>query len=256
MKSKKIYIVLILILFIFFLIMFCLFGIDNIKKSNIRTTIVVGDDTIWNLQKNKWTSSSRKDLLNWKKFTVFTNNNKLGDYYLWFDDKWYLFDEKKNPVNLDGSLLAYRSNVDLNVLDFSLEEIEDFDYVYKVLEDVGLDLTNDFTVSRHISIDFDNDSILEDFYVISNVFAKDFDPSILFSIVFMVKDNEIYYIYKDISTNHGFNGCKPFFTSFLDTDLDGTSEFMLSCARYSVQGQINMLYKYENNKFKIKISNQ
>ena len=37
----------------------------------------------------------------------------------------------------------------------------------------------------------------------------------------MIKDNSIYYIYKDISENRSYNGCKPYFNSFIDTNNDG-----------------------------------
>ena len=107
-----------------------------------------------------------------------------------------------------------------------------------------------------VSFDFDNDGKDEDFYVISNVFPLDFEPEMSFSIVFMVKDNNIYYIYNDVSKNNFTNGCKPFFTSFLDADNDGTYEFILSCGRYSISEQIDMLYKYSDDEFKILISNQ
>ena len=34
------------------------------------------------------------------------------------------------------------------------------------------------------------------------------------------------------------------------------NEFILSCARYSDSGQVDMVYKYVNDEFKIIISNQ
>ena len=44
----------------------------------------------------------------------------------------------KNAVNYTGRLLAYKSNYDINVLQYQEEEITDFTYVNKVLEENGI----------------------------------------------------------------------------------------------------------------------
>ena len=127
----------------------------------------------------------------------------------------------------------------------------------KVLEEKGFSLSSNFTVLNKIDFDYDEDGQEEEFYVMSNVFPIDFIPDYLFSIVFMVKNGEIYYIYDDVSKNTGYNGCKPYFTSFLDTNNDGKYEFILSCGRYSNAHKNNMLYQFndELDSFKILISN-
>jgi hypothetical protein len=246
MRDKKTYIILLIILFVFFIVMFLIFGRENIKQNNYTTTLLVGNDTIWSYSNRNWiniTKSSSISDLNWKEFVVYSNNEKVGTYQLWHDDKWYAFDSSKNAVTINGDFLAYRANHNINVVGINEEEI-------------NLSTTSLFTSSYKTSFDFDSDGVEEDFYVISNAFPTDFNPDKIFSIVFMVKDNLVYYIYNDISQNVSFNGCKPFFTSFLDIDSDNTYEFILSCGRYSISEQVNMLYKYEDNSFKIAISNQ
>ena len=86
----------------------------------------------------------------------------------------------------------------------------------------------------------------------------DIDHEKILSIVFMVKNEKIYYLYNDISENRSFNGCKPFFTTFLDADNDKKYEVILSCAGYSTSTQVDMLYKFnkDNDAFEIVISNQ
>ena len=53
MKIKKVYIILIAILIIFGVIMFLVFGLDELRKESYDTTLVVGNDTIWTY-KNKY----------------------------------------------------------------------------------------------------------------------------------------------------------------------------------------------------------
>lgn len=258
MRDKKVYIVLLVILGVFFLVMFFTFGIGNIRQGKQSTTILIGDDTIWDYNKKKWlnlTTRSSIEKLAWKKFHVYLNNEEFGSYYLWHDDKWYAFDSKKNAVHLEGNFLAYRANYDMRILDFQEENIVDYTYVNTVLRENDLSISSQFTGSSKISIDFDDDGEKEDFYLISNAFPMDFEPEKIFSIVFMVKDEVIYYIYNDISDNRSFNGCKPYFTTFLDADNDNKLEFILSCGGYSTSKTVHMLYKYEQDAFKIVISN-
>ena len=259
MNKNKIYIVLIVSVFVFFIVMFALFGVDNLRKNSYNTTLIVGDNTVWVNKKNNWfniTGGSSLSDLNWDKYNVYINNEKLGDYLLWHNDKWYAFDDKKNAIDLDGGLFAYKANHKVSVYKFIEEEITDTDVVKQVLSENNLDENSKFTVSYKVSFDYDNDKEIEDFYLISNVFPSDFDPEYIFSIVFMVDEDNIYPIYTDISKNTYFNGCKPYFTSFLDVDSDKRYELILSCSRYSVSDSIDMLYQFSDDQFKILVSSQ
>lgn len=258
MRKKRTYIILLIILVAYFLLLYLFIGKDNLKKESFSTTIMVGDNTVWALSGKRWlniTKQSSIDSLNWQKFTVFVDNENLGKNYVWHDDKWYIFDKNKNAVVKTGKFLAYRANYKINVLNYEEENITDLTYVNKVLEENNL--SSPFTASSKTTLDIDNDNIKEDFYIISNAFADEFVPDTLFSIVFMVKNGKIYYIYKDISTNDlDYKECKPYFNYFLDIDDDKTYEMILSCGRYSIKEEINMLYSYTKDGFKIIISNQ
>ena len=258
MRKKSTYIVLLVMLFVFFIVMFALFGVDNIKKSIYNTTLIVGDNTIWLYEKKNWlnlTNNTNIQDLNWDEYKVFVNNEEFGNYLLWHDDKWYAFDKKKNAVSIDGNLLAYKANYNIPVYKFTEEEISDTSTVIQMLKENDVDINSNFTSSYKVSFDYDNDNEEEEFYVISNAFPMD-NPEKIFSIVYMVDGDNIYPIYTDVSKNSSFNGCKPYFTSFLDVDNDKTYEFILSCSKYSVADTVDMLYKFTNNEFKIVISNQ
>lgn len=255
MRSKKTYIVLIGILLAFCLIMFLTFGVDNLIKEKYDTTIILGDDVVWTLKKRNWYYTTEYEDLNWKKYNVYFDNEKVGNnYYLWHNDKWYVFDNKKNAVKVDGDLLAVNSNYDVKVHDFNISDIEDYSDVSYVLKENNIN-ENQFTVDYRIVFDIDNDGEDEVFYVISNTFPMDFDPDTIFSFVFMVKGDSIYPIYSETDNNTGFNGCRPYFNAFIDIDNDSKYEFILSCAEYSTNKVAHGLYKFKNNDFKILISN-
>ena len=259
MVKKRVYIVLLIVLVIFLIVMFMLFGTKTIKEEKISEILVVGDETVWKYSNKKWHNLTYKSTLqdlSWKKYRVFENNKDIGNYYLWYSDKWYVFDNQRNAVKVDGDIFAYRSNFDLKVKDFSIENVDNYDFVNYVLESNDISISSEFTSIYKIDLDVDNDSNDQTFYLISNAFPLDFQPEKSFSIAFMVKDNNIYYIYKDITANKGFNGCKPYYNTFLDVDQDNNIELILSCSKYSVSDRVDMLYKFEEDGFKILISNQ
>lgn len=257
MIKKRTYIILLIILISFFLIMFIALGINNIRSEQQETTIIIGNQTIWNYKKRKWTTisnNSQIEKLNWKKYNIYLNNEKAGDYYLWHSDKWYTFDNQKKAINLDGDILAIKSDNNIKVYPLIEEEITDFTLVNKILEENQITDNQELTTKYRISIDFDNDGSKEYFYVISNIFPEKSNPDSIFSIVFMEKDNKTYMIYKDITSNKSFNSCKPYFTGFLDVNNDNKAEFILSCASYSVSKTTNSLYSFTKDEFKILIS--
>lgn len=259
MQSKKLYIVLIVMMVVFFLVFFLMYGVDEIKTKDDKATIIVGNNTVWQYQNKKWMNitgiTSFQDY-NWHTFEVFQDNQKIGDYSLWYDDKWYVFDQDKNPVSIEGNLLAYEANYDMSVSPFIEQKITNKKYVDEVLNKYGIDTSSKFSNSLQISFDIDQDGIMEDFYLITNVFAIDFTPDLLFSFVFMVKNDEIYMIYDNVNQTSIYNSCKPYFTSFLDVNRDHNYELILSCGRYSIGKEIQWLYGFRDNQFKILISNE
>lgn len=259
MVKKKVYIILIAILVVFLVVMFAVFGTNNIKEEKVSEVLIVGDETVWKLSEKKWhniTYKSSLQDLSWKKYKVFENSQEVGNYYLWYSDKWYAFDDQKNAVKIDGEMFAYSANFDLKVNNFTTEEVDNYEFVNYVLESNGISTSSKFTSIYKIELDIDNDFNDETFYLISNAFPLDFEPEKSFSIAFMVKNDNIYYIYKDVTANKGFNGCKPYYNTFLDVDDDNVTELILSCSKYSVADRVDMLYKYEDDGFKIIISNQ
>ena len=259
MSKKKTYIGLIVFIIIFFIVMFALFGIDNIRRNRYTTVLIVGNNNVWSYQKQKWanySSLSSINDLNWQEYNIYLNNEEFGKYQLWHDDKWYAFDNKKNAIKLEGDLLAYKANHKMPIHKFTEETITDMDPVYQMLEDNGVDASSKFTSSYKVTFDFDNDKVDEEFYLISNAFPMDFNPSKIFSLAFMVDEDKIYPIYTDVSENTSYDGCKPYYTTFLDVDNDKKYEFVLSCSRYSIYERIDMLYQFVDGEFKIIISNQ
>lgn len=260
MKINKRYTIIIAILVIYLIIFFAVFGYENYKKGKLSATLLIGDSTVWKYSDNSWTNITKNtsiDELSWQEYNVFEDNKYKGNYQLWYDDsKWYAFEEDKSAVQIEGEFLAYQANYDLNVKSFETKTISNNTYVHQVLTENGLSTASQLTVNNVIQIDIDNDGVLEEFYIISNAFALDFYPDTIFSIVFMVKDGQIYSMYTNIEDAKYGNSCKPYIRTFLDIDKDDTHEVIVSCGKYSVQTPEDMLYQLTNEGFKLLISNQ
>ena len=72
--NKKYYI-LIAILIAYFLIIFLVFGLDNLKLEQRTATIFIDKETAWSLEKNKWNKIEiDNEKISNQKFNVFINN--------------------------------------------------------------------------------------------------------------------------------------------------------------------------------------
>lgn len=257
---KKKYLILISIIIVYFLVLFLFIGKDKIKSSKREVTIVLDHDTVFKLKGTSWKNASseieKKDL-DWTEFNVFVNHENLGKYYLWYDEKWYLFDKDKKPYNYEiGSFLAIQSNDEIKVLNFTPSTPEDMTYIKQALKENNITWVEDFSVNNLYQIDFDNDGTIENFYAISNAFLENAPSNQVFSIVFMEKNGQINYLYKSIDENNGQNSCKPYLNTVIDLTGDNTYEIILSCGYFSIEPRHDMLFTYQNHEFNLVLSNQ
>lgn len=261
MNKKTRYIVLLVVLLVYFLALFLVFGKDNLKREKEETVIIIGNNTIWKKEKQRWSSInylSDKKALGWQLYTTYVDNKKIGKYYLWNDNtEWFLFDKKKNAYNYQGDLLAYRSNYKIPIKSFTTEETTDYTYLQKLLSDNKLSNTGNPTINTVTKIDIDSDGIEEKFYVFSNVFSDEETlPQNSYSFVFMEKEDKIYMMYSFTGAFVGTSGCQPFIHYIMDTDEDNNYEIVLTCSQYDELPPINTLYRFKKDKFIKIISNE
>ena len=254
MKNNKVYIVLIAILILFAVLMYFMVGKEKIEKRKQAVTILTGEKTVFEYSNNKWSSNNNIKKYDWKKFSIFLDNEYKGEYYVWNDDRWLIFDDNKEAVNYTENFLGISANINVNLIPFNTLENSDLNYASQVLRGHDISPNADLTVNTVTNVDIDGDGIEESIYIISNAFPIDFEPAMTFSYIFMVKEDQIYMIYQFEDDNNLDNGLKPYISSILDVDNDGIYELLITYARYSTQEPINALYKFENNQFKNLVS--
>ena len=257
--SKR-YKVITIILVVYLVVFFLIYGLSNMKNGQRNITLLVGDNTVWDFSNKSWLNITRSetiDTLSWLEYKVYLDNKYFGEYSMWYDDnKWYAFKSDKSAVIMEGDLIAYRSNFDLKIKEFETKENNNNTYIHKVLKENDISTSSKMTVNNIVQYDIDDDGVVEDFYVISNAFATDFYPDTLFSIVFMVKEENVYTMYTNIQKANFGSGCKPYIRTFLDINDDDKYEVILTCAKFSVQKPEDMLFELGKEKFELLISNQ
>ncbi len=265
-KNKKIMIVMLIVLAVYALIMFLVLGgTKTFKKTNSQITIIMGDNATFTYNGSFWTYvelETTYSKLNWLKYDVYENNELLGNYSMWHNDKWYVFDgdeEHRTPVSVTEDFIALRADSSIKLTPFESNKITDYSYVNAVLDSYGIQASY-LTVDQVVTIDIDNDSIDENFYFISNSLPRENPENFNFTIVFMEKKGEIYNIYTDIQEMENSDGCKPFMRAVLDYDLDGEQEIIFACGGLSARKQKDYIYKFNHNntldEFKLIVSNQ
>lgn len=257
MKNNRIYIFLIIAFIVFFFLVFLLYGKDSIRKEKEEVLMLVGDNTIWSYSQNHWYDNSDEiEKYNWKKFKVYLDGKYSDEYYVWYDEKWYIFDKDKEPKSYQEKFLAMQSNYDIKVKQFNSEPNNNQDIVSKYLKDKGLSSASQLTTNTKTTLDIDNDNKDETIYIISNAFPLDFNPEKIFSFVFIEKDGKIIDIFSSIENNTYDNGVKPYIESILDIDEDGKYEMIIAYAGYSITPTTHTMYKLDKDSIIELISNQ
>ncbi len=254
MKSNKVIVVLIAFLVIFAFLFYWLVGRERVERNNYQLVMITENEVTWNCYGSSWEKKTNINDYNWKKMDVFIDGKYSGKYYIYHDDQWYLYDDNKEAVDINGNFLAIESNFDVNAVSFEMSEIEDNEYVVEELENKGLSTGSQLTVNDETKVDIDNDGKEETLYVISNTFPIDFDTDFSFSYVFMEKDGQIYDVFSNESDNM-YTAVRPFINAIIDTNNDGIYEILISTAEYSNQGQGHILYEWKNNTFQKIIEN-
>lgn len=248
MKSNKVIIVLIVLLIVFAFLFYWYIGKDRMIRRDYDLVMITESDATWNYHGYSWEQLYDIKDYNWKKMDVFLDGQYKGKYYIWHDDKWYIFDDNKEAINSTENFLAIQSNFEVKAKNFEMEDNKDDSIVGKILTDNDISNNVELTVNTKTTVDIDSDGVEENIYIVSNTFPIDSSPDYTFSLVFMEKDGKIYEIYQH-TTESMYDGVRPFINAIIDTNNDGIYEIVLTTSEYSTQKIGNLLFEWQNNEF-------
>ena len=124
MKEKKLrYYVIFFLLFVYFVLMFIFFLYPNYKDKHNKTSLIVNKSARWYYEDGKWKDMTDTNQYNWQAFDIYQDGTFLGNYYLLYNDKWYIFDKNRDPIKQDGvDIFAIKTNQKYQYGNFTLED--------------------------------------------------------------------------------------------------------------------------------------
>jgi len=251
MPNKKTLIVIFSIICAYFVFAIIFFGLDNFKNKFQDLFIMLDSGDKWQFQDGKWIDVTDEDTYNWQKYNIYIDNKLYGNYDIFYNDNWYIFDSNRNNKQYDGNFIAIKGNKKYDIIDY---EKQDFDSNGKsklidILKQENMTFQNKYNYAEKISLDIDGDNELENIYTISNAFVEDLKD--YFSVAF-IEDKDIQILYEDYnSTGNSYDMCVPKVDHIIDIDSDSKYEIIMECVYYSVIGSCDSLYQKQGGKYKI-----
>ena len=210
MYNKKVFIILFIVLLVYLVLMYLLFG--NKDKDSLNFKYIVLDDNIQLEYNNESYYRINSDDINKLKinFDTYVNNSDFGNYRLEKVGSWNLFDSSNNIKIYDGYLLAINENSNVKVFDNNYREINSNEKEY--IKDKYNISNFDFLINNQVyDIDLDNNGVLDQiicitnsyYYSLSDIELSDYSlDKYEYSLVFVIMNNNQYNtIIKEIGKN-------------------------------------------------------
>lgn len=252
MKEKKFrYYVIFFLLIVYLILMFIFFLYPSYKDKHNKTSIIVNKSARWYYADGKWKDMTKTNQYNWQEFDIYQDGSFLGNHYLLYNDRWYIFDKDRNPIKQEGvDIFAIKTNQKYSYGDYLLEDVseEDEKYIRKVLEDNNINALS-FTSENVINFDLDSDGKLEKIIIVSNAFTTEYAKD-LFNFIFVVKDDKISIIKKEINTyDKLYSMCKDYVAYLVDLTGKGKYSIITGCGYYSNRKDCIEMYQLKRGKY-------
>lgn len=222
-KKYKGYIIVIGVLVVYFVFAF-IFASRSKKMDSQYISIVIDGVSGWEYKNREWNTINDFTRIDETiKYKIYSYNNYYGDYTIKVTNNYlYGFDSDYNSLQYNGSILAYNSNIDVNVLSFDYLSADSGDIF--ILKDI-LDKYSIYNTSiKKVIIDLNNDNNDEYIYIL-NIYNDNNDS--IFSGIYLY-DNELKEI---IKSNNSYSSVYNV-AYILDLDKDNIFEIVISSNFY------------------------
>ena len=201
MKKYKGFVIFVIILGIYGLVMYFVFGNkeqtdDNNQNNNGQTNnvsserkyLIIGNDSRLEYKNGQFDTAKIKDIENLDKLTVYINNKYYGDYKFKNAGSWNLFDENDEYVNHNGSLIAFSSNFNIKVRNYKTREIDEKEKVF-LINNYNISTFSNLTTNEVIDFDLDNNGVEDQIICLSSMEDSN-NAKNYFNIVLLKLNNE------------------------------------------------------------------
>ena len=165
----------------------------HIGKDNIKYLVIDGYCILYNKTKSKF-SSCRNSSVEDQKLNVIANSNYLGRYTLKLGTVWNLFDDNREYVNYEGSLLAYSDGLNVENITFT-EGVFNTDYIYEANKVLNNSKIN---VQENLHYNYRYSTGNMDITIVSNLYGE---QTLYYNLAYLTYLNKNYVIFKHTSNN-------------------------------------------------------
>ena len=247
-KNNKAYVAIIIILFIYLLFAYIFYKKQPEKKKT--NTLIVTDNSKYIYNNKQLTKLEDESLANWNDYNIYINNKYIGEYKLQYNDKWYIYNEQRDPIKYEGNVIAF-SNIDMNVFDYNRINIMDNEQnmIKNYLEKENITFVDYNIYNSKVEIDLDDDGKTEKIYIIKSK-INDNEENI-FSMILVEKNNKLIPVISKVIPKNEYSDIDIYdLYGIIDIDKDDKKEIIISKMIYSQpDSSCEIIFKYENGKY-------
>ncbi len=247
-KNNKAYVAIIIILFIYLLFAYIFYKKQPEKKKT--NTLIVTDNSKYIYNNKQLTKLEDESLANWNDYNIYINNKYIGEYKLQYNDKWYIYNEQRDPIKYEGNVIAF-SNIDMNVFDYNRINIMDNEQnmIKNYLEKENITFVDYNIYNSKVEIDLDDDGKTEKIYIINSK-INDNEENI-FSMILVEKNNKLIPVISKVIPKNEYSDIDIYdLYGIIDIDKDDKKEIIISKMIYSQpDSSCEIIFKYENGKY-------
>ncbi|MBQ4583940.1 MAG: hypothetical protein IJA94_03545 [Bacilli bacterium] len=182
-------------------------------------------------------------------YDVYIDSQNIGQKYLMYNKKWYIYDEQRNFIDYSGNVLAIKTDKEYKVINVSKSPLNEIDKnnIISILENKQISYNYDLIVKEKVVYDINADGIREEIIFISNAFTENVnDFSNTFSIGFIKypTKNEIFFEYIDDILN-STSICLPSIQNLVKFEND--LHLIVGCTYFSERGTQHNIYRIFND---------
>lgn len=204
MKYIKFITIIVLLIFAFVL----LFAYkDNEHDFEINEAFIsIDNNNFIEVKNDEWKYVSSDDLLDfeWQKFNIYSGKSFLGNFYIQFNERWYIFDDDNNSIKYDDVLFMIRGT-EVQFYDFDFQNISDNEYddIINLLDDLNISYDENNLNCQKIYIDADGDGSDELLFTVNNTSYEE-ENGDLFSLIYLLKDSKKYFLEKSVQDSDSY----------------------------------------------------
>ena len=251
---KKKYIILFSVVIVYLVITFILLAVTGNIDGIGKKYIVLSPDIVLTYKNDNLSLYTKK--IKKKNIELYYNNEYMGSYkFSYKDNEIQFIDKNKNTFEThDNQFFGYSKSLNIDIIPFENNQMNDLEIekLNQILNNLGISGYEILSISDKINIDYNNDGINDDIYIVSNLFLESINKKVFSLIYYLDENSNPVFIYKNINnTTSMYNLCVPSINNIVDLNKDSNYEMFIECNYFDNIGTEYSIYKFENKSYNI-----